>query len=127
MTRAEVEDVRGVAMSRGTLDQLLEIGWVRMRGRRRSPGRPVTYGTTDSFLVHFGLDAITDLPGLQELKGAGLLDANLPPDFDITVPAPLSELAADEDPLEDEEAEAALEKDEVEPAEEDVPEEPRSI
>src|SRR4029453_5658707 len=86
VTRAEVEDIRGVAMSRGTLDQLLEIGWVRMRGRRRSPGRPVTYGTTDSFLVHFGLAAITDLPGLLELKGAGLLDANLPPDFDIPVP-----------------------------------------
>jgi segregation and condensation protein B len=127
VTRAEVEDIRGVAMSRGTLDQLLEIGWVRMRGRRRSPGRPVTYGTTDSFLVHFGLDAITDLPGLQELKGAGLLDANLPPDFDIPVPAPLSELAADEDPLEDEEAEPALEKDEVEAAAEDAPEEPPSI
>ncbi len=127
VTRAEVEDIRGVAMSRGTLDQLLEVGWVRMRGRRRSPGRPVTYGTTDSFLVHFGLDAINDLPGLQELKGAGLLDANLPPDFDIPAPAPPSELAADEDPLEDEGAEAALEKDEVEPAEEDVPEEPRSI
>ena len=77
--------------------------------------------------MHFGLDAITDLPGLQELKGAGLLDANLPPDFDIPVPAPLSELAADEDPLEDEEAEAALEKDEVEAAAGDAPEEPRSI
>jgi segregation and condensation protein B len=122
VTRAEVEDIRGVAMSRGTLDQLLEVGWVRMRGRRRSPGRPVTYGTTDSFLVHFGLNAITDLPGLQELKGAGLLDANLPPDFDIPVPRSEPDLVADEDPLE-EEAEAALEKDEVE-FPDDAPEEP---
>jgi segregation and condensation protein B len=121
VTRAEVEDIRGVAMSRGTLDQLLEIGWVRMRGRRRSPGRPVTYGTTDSFLVHFGLNAITDLPGLQELKGAGLLDANLPPDFDIPLPRGDPELAPDEDALEDEEAEAALEKDEIEPPEDDGP------
>jgi segregation and condensation protein B len=111
VTRAEVEAIRGVAMSRGTLDQLLEIGWVRMRGRRRSPGRPVTYGTTDSFLVHFGLNAITDLPGLQELKGAGLLDANLPPDFDIPMPSGDSELTPEEEPLEDEEPEAALEKD----------------
>jgi segregation and condensation protein B len=114
VTRAEIEAVRGVAMSRGTLDQLLEIGWVRMRGRRRSPGRPVTYGTTDSFLVHFGLNAITDLPGLQELKGAGLLDANLPPDFDIPMPTDDAELAPDEDPLDDEEPEAALEMDEAE-------------
>ena len=123
VTRAEVEDVRGVAMSRGTLDQLLEIGWVRMRGRRRSPGRPVTYGTTDSFLVHFGLNAITDLPGLSELKGAGLLDSNLPPDFDIPVPRTESDLAADEDPLDDGEAETPLEMDQVEPADADTPEE----
>jgi len=122
VTRAEVEDVRGVAMSRGTLDQLLEIGWVRMRGRRRSPGRPVTYGTTDSFLVHFGLNAITDLPGLSELKGAGLLDSNLPPDLDIPVPRTDSDLAADEDPLDDGEAEAPLEMDQDEPAEADTPE-----
>jgi len=115
VTRAEVEAIRGVAMSRGTLDQLLEIGWVRMRGRRRSPGLLVTYGTTDSFLEHFGLNAITDLPGLQELKGAGLLDANLPPDFDIPMPTGDSDLGPDEDPLEDEEPEAALEKDQAEP------------
>jgi segregation and condensation protein B len=109
-------------MSRGTLDQLLEIGWVRMRGRRRSPGRPVTYGTTDSFLVHFGLNAITDLPGLQELKGAGLLDQNLPPDFDIPVPRGDPELAPDEDALDEEEAEAPLEKDEIETPGDDGPE-----
>jgi segregation and condensation protein B len=122
VTRAEVEAIRGVAMSRGTLDQLLEIGWVRMRGRRRAPGRPVTYGTTDSFLVHFGLNAITDLPGLQELKGAGLLDANLPPDFDIPVPRDDADLNPDEDALDDEEAEEALEKDQPEPPGDEVDE-----
>jgi segregation and condensation protein B len=86
VTRADIEEVRGVAISKGTSDQLLEVGWVRLRGRRRSPGRPVTYGTTEAFLDHFGLTGITDLPGLTELKDAGLLDANLPPDF--VVPAP---------------------------------------
>jgi segregation and condensation protein B len=100
VTRADIEEVRGVAISKGTLDQLLEVGWVRLRGRRRSPGRPVTYGTTEAFLDHFGLTAITDLPGLTELKDAGLLDANLPPDF--VVPAPRNDdLAPDEDPLDD--------------------------
>ena len=74
VTRAEIEDIRGVAISKGTLDVLLETGWVRLRGRRRTPGRPITYGTTQNFLIHFGLDAITDLPGLEELKGAGLFD-----------------------------------------------------
>ncbi len=86
VTRSEIEEVRGVATSKGTLDVLMEAGWVRMRGRRRTPGRPVTYGTTPDFLDHFGLEAITDLPGLNELKGTGLLSANLPPDF--AVPAP---------------------------------------
>ncbi len=99
VTRAEIEDIRGVAISKGTLDQLLEIGWVRMRGRRKTPGRPVTYGTTDAFLGHFGLNEVSDLPGLQELKGAGLLDANLPPGFDIPMPKSGEELAADEEPL----------------------------
>jgi len=74
VTRAEVEEVRGVALSKGTLDVLLEAGWVRMRGRRRTPGRPVTYGTTDAFLIHFGLESLQDLPGVEELKAAGLLD-----------------------------------------------------
>jgi segregation and condensation protein B len=99
VTRAEIEDIRGVAISKGTLDMLLEIGWVRMRGRRKTPGRPVTYGTTDGFLSHFGLNEVSDLPGLQELKGAGLLDANLPPGFDIPMPKSGDELAADEEPL----------------------------
>ena len=105
VTRAEIEDIRGVAISKGTLDQLLEIGWVRMRGRRKTPGRPVTYGTTDGFLSHFGLNEVGDLPGLQELKGAGLLDANLPPGFDIPMPRSSDDLLPDEDPLDGTETE----------------------
>ncbi len=109
VTRAEIEDIRGVAISKGTLDILLDIGWVRMRGRRKTPGRPVTYGTTEGFLNHFGLNEIADLPGLQELKGAGLLEANLPPGFDIPMPRSGEELAPDEDPLDGSEAEQPLE------------------
>ena len=99
VTRAEIEDVRGVAISKGTLDNLLEIGWVRMRGRRKTPGRPVTYGTTPEFLSHFGLNELTDLPGLQELKAAGLLDGNIPPGFDVPMPRVTDELTMDEEPL----------------------------
>ena len=102
-TRAEIEEIRGVAISKGTLDMLLDIGWVKMRGRRRAPGRPVTYGTTEAFLVHFGLNEVTDLPGLQELKAAGLLDGNLPPGFDVPLPKISDDLAPDEDPLESDE------------------------
>jgi segregation and condensation protein B len=100
VTRAEIEDIRGVAISKGTLDVLLETGWVRLRGRRRAPGRPITYGTTHSFLIHFGLDAITDLPGLEELKGAGLFDGRLPSGFSIPQPSDGDALGADEEPLE---------------------------
>jgi len=75
VTRAEIEDIRGVTISKGTLDVLMEAGWSRMLGRRKTPGRPVTYGTTEEFLVHFGIETIKDLPGLQELKAAGLLDS----------------------------------------------------
>ena len=71
VTRAEIEEIRGVTTSKGTLDVLLETGWIRLRGRRKAPGRPVTYGTTEAFMSHFGLDALTDLPGIDELKGAG--------------------------------------------------------
>jgi segregation and condensation protein B len=102
VTRAEIEEIRGVATSRGTIDLLLETGWIRMRGRRRSPGRPVTYGTTEAFLVHFGLDSVADLPGLEELKGAGLLDSRVPTDFSVPEPHASDELTEDEDPLEDE-------------------------
>jgi segregation and condensation protein B len=86
VTRAEIEEIRGVSVSKGTLDVLMEVGWIRPRGRRRTPGRPVTYGTSAAFMDHFGLAAIGDLPGLEELKAAGLLDANLPPDFSIPTP-----------------------------------------
>jgi segregation and condensation protein B len=103
VTRAEIEEIRGVAISKGTLDILLEIGWVRMRGRRRTPGRPVTYGTTPAFLSHFGLNEVADLPGMQELRGAGLLDATMPPGFDIPVPRVSDELTPDEDPLDGDE------------------------
>ena len=75
VTRAEIEEIRGVAVSRGTLDQLMEIGWVRLGRRRQSPGRPVTFVVTDAFLDHFGLASTQDLPGLAELRAAGLLDA----------------------------------------------------
>lgn len=74
ITRAEIEEVRGVSLSKGTMDILLEAGWVKPRGRRRVPGRPVTWGTTDGFLDHFGLESLNALPGVDELKAAGLLD-----------------------------------------------------
>jgi segregation and condensation protein B len=103
-TRAEVEEVRGVATGKGTLDLLMETGWIRMRGRRRTPGRPVTYGTTEAFLDHFGLESLADLPGLEELKGAGLLSGRLPPNMQIPLPfdGPLRE---DEDPLDPDDTE----------------------
>lgn len=100
VTRAEIEDIRGVAISRGTIDVLMETGWVRLRGRRKAPGRPVTYGTTESFLLHFGLENITDLPGLDELKSAGLFDGRLPKGFGVPTPSDDPELREDEDPLE---------------------------
>jgi segregation and condensation protein B len=102
VTRAEIEDVRGVETSKGTLDTLLETEWVRMRGRRRTPGRPVTYGTTEAFLDHFSLEEIRDLPGIEELKGAGLLSARMPSNFSIPLPpADPDLLTDDEDPLDD--------------------------
>ncbi len=79
VSRAEIEEIRGVGLSRGTLDLLFEAGWVRPKGRRRTPGRPITYGTTEDFLVHFGLESLGDLPGLDELKAAGLLDSQPSP------------------------------------------------
>lgn len=97
-TRAEVEEVRGVATGKGTLDLLMEAGWVRMRGRRRTPGRPVTYATTEAFLDHFGLEALSDLPGLEDLKGAGLLSGRLPAQLQIPLPFD-GGLREDEDPI----------------------------
>ncbi len=99
VTRAEVEEIRGVTTSKGTLDVLLETSWIRPRGRRRAPGRPVTYGTTEAFLDHFGFDQLKDLPGLAELKGAGLLDGNLPPGFTMPDPSDVAALMPDELPL----------------------------
>src|SRR3954467_14197867 len=100
VTRAESGDSRGVSLSRGTLDVLREPGWVRPRGRRKAPGRPLTFGTTQTFLEHFGLEAIGDLPGLDELKGAGLLDGRLPAGFSVPLPSDDAALREDEDPLE---------------------------
>jgi segregation and condensation protein B len=100
VTRAEIEDIRGVSASKGTLDVLLETGWIRPRGRRKTPGRPITFGTTEAFLSHFGLEAIGDLPGLEELRSAGLMDGQLPPGFAVPVPSDEPALREDEDPLE---------------------------
>lgn len=99
VTRAEIEEIRGVSTSKGTLDVLMETGWVKMRGRRKVPGRPVTYGTTLDFLDHFGLEDLKDLPGLDELKGAGLLRSQLPANFAVPIPNDMDELADDEDPF----------------------------
>jgi len=83
VTRADIEDIRGVAVAKGTVDTLLEAGWIKPRGRKQTPGRPLMWGTTDAFLDHFGLSTVKELPGMEELKAAGLLDrreglANLP-------------------------------------------------
>ncbi len=100
VTRAEIEAVRGVQASRGTLDVLLELGLIRMRGRRRTPGRPVTFGTTDAFLEHYGLANLGDLPGVAEMKAAGLLDLNLPPGFSVPDPLAMRD-DENEDPLDE--------------------------
>lgn len=105
VTRAEIEDIRGVAMSKGTIDMLMEIGWIKIRGRKRTPGRPVTYGTTEAFLVQFGLESVAHLPGVDELKAAGFLEAMPPSGFEV--PNPSEELAADEDPYDPNEPELA--------------------
>jgi segregation and condensation protein B len=96
VTRAEIEAIRGVQSSAGTLDVLLELNLVRMRGRRRTPGRPVTWGTTDAFLAHYGLESLSDLPGVAEMKAAGLLSLDLPPGFAVPDPSAAS---PEEDPL----------------------------
>jgi segregation and condensation protein B len=96
VTRAEIEDIRGVMLSKGTLDVLMEIGWVKIRGRKKTPGRPVTFGTTEAFLVQFGLENVNHLPGVDELKAAGFLEAIPPAGFDV--PNPSDELGPDEDP-----------------------------
>ena len=100
VTRAEIEEIRGVVTAAGTVDVLLKTGWIRPRGRRKAPGRPITYGTTEAFLSHFGLEEVGDLPGLDELKGAGMLEGNLPPGFAVPLPSDDSTRRDDEDPLE---------------------------
>jgi segregation and condensation protein B len=108
VTRAEIEEIRGVETSKGTIDILLETGWVRPRGRRRAPGKPITFGTTAAFLDHFGLESVKDLPGLADLKSAGLLDSTLPPGFQVPSPTDVAALMPDELPLDPaEEAEQA--------------------
>jgi len=99
VTRAEIEEIRGVTAAKGTVDVLLETGWIRPRGRRKAPGRPLTYGTNDNFLSQFGLETLTDLPGLEELKGAGLFDGALPSGFEVPTPSDDPALREDEDPL----------------------------
>jgi segregation and condensation protein B len=108
VTRAEIEEIRGVTTSKGSVDVLLETGWIRPRGRRKAPGRPVTYGTNEAFLSHFGLDAVGDLPGLEELKGSGLFDGRLPAGFAVPAPSDDPALREDEDPLEPGELDLAL-------------------
>lgn len=118
VTRAEIEEIRGVQTAGGTLDVLLKTGWIRPRGRRKVPGRPITYGTTETFLSHFGLEEVGDLPGLEELKGAGMLEGGLPTGFAVPVPSDDSTLRDDEDPLEPGDLDLALAPSgEVEPAE----------
>ena len=97
VTRAEIEDIRGVSLSRGSMELLLEIGWIRPRGRRRTPGRPLTFGTTDAFLSQFGLASLDALPGKDDLKGLGLLDPRAAAAIDV--PHPSEETASDEEPL----------------------------
>jgi len=106
VTRAEIEEIRGVSTQKGTLDLLLETGWIRLRGRRRTPGRPLTYGTTDAFLAHFGLQSVTDLPGVDDLKAAGFLEGAIPATFAIPVPQDPDTLLPDEDPLTEADLEA---------------------
>ena len=79
VTRAEVEEIRGVSVSRGTIDLLMDLDWIKLGRRRMSPGRPVTFTVTQNFLDHFGLESARDLPGLKELKSAGLLESRPPP------------------------------------------------
>jgi segregation and condensation protein B len=128
VTRAEIEEIRGVSTSGGTLDILLESGWVRPRGRRRAPGKPITYGTTDAFLAHFGLDSVKDLPGLADLKAQGLLDSNLPPGFSVPSPTDVAALMPDELPLdaadEEQEEETIQAEMELDLPEEDEPDKP---
>ncbi len=113
VTRVEIEDIRGVSLSRGSMELLLEIGWIRPRGRRRTPGRPLTFGTTDAFLAQFGLASLDALPGKDDLKGLGLLDPRAA--SVIEVPRPSDDLAQDEEPLSEGEDQANFFVDHMDP------------
>jgi segregation and condensation protein B len=126
-TRAEIEEVRGVTVSKGTLDVLLQSGWIRLRGRRRAPGRPVTFGTTPTFLDHFGLESIKDLPGLADLRAAGLIETLGDAGDKVPEPDDSEDLREDEEPLEpgfDEYGEGVDDELDEEPEESDAEEEP---
>ena len=101
VTRAEIEEIRGVVVSKGTLDVLLETGWVTPRGRRQTPGKPLVFGTTDAFLNHFGLAALQDLPGIEELKAAGMLDAFASVSPTVMEEGLLPEIVDESDPLDE--------------------------
>jgi segregation and condensation protein B len=143
VTRGEIEEIRGVALSKGTLDVLLEIGWIHPVGRRRTPGRPVTWGTTSEFLNHFNLGNLSDLPGVDELKAAGLLDTrpvrtifgevSVLQQQDGEDPADEESVSAEDEPLDPGEDEEAVTQGETaaseaeEPEDSDEPEEPEDM
>ena len=120
VTRAEIEEIRGVVVSSGTLDVLMEAGWIGPKGRRETPGRPVTWATTEQFLVHFGLGDRNDLPGIEELKAAGLIGPR--PDFTLSEAAALHPAAdaASEEEDEEEGNDTVEEESEFAAAEEDA-------
>src|ERR1700753_2082687 len=126
VTRAEIEEIRGVITSKGTLDVVLETGWIRRGGRRKTPGRPLTFGTTESFLSQFSLEALGDLPGLEELKGTGMLDTRLPTGFTVPSPSDHPQLREYEDPLEPGDDLELMRAPRAEPESEDNPETGRS-
>ncbi|MDB5408122.1 MAG: segregation and condensation protein [Rhodospirillales bacterium] len=118
VTRGEIEEIRGVVINRGTLDTLMEAGWVRPKGHRQTPGRPATWVTTPEFLLHFGLDNLTDLPGVDELKAAGLLDSR--------PSATLGEMIAEPESATDEGEESDDELGDDEPGADDAGEPPET-
>ena len=124
VTRGDIEEIRGVALSKGTLDVLLEIGWIRPIGRRRTPGRPVTWGTSAGFLDHFSLNELADLPGVDELKAAGLLDTRPVRTIfgEVTVSDPDGDEAGDSEDSDGSEAVEALDpgdSEEIDPTDRD--------
>jgi segregation and condensation protein B len=96
VTRAEIEEIRGVAVSRGTIDQLMEMAWIKLGRRRMTPGRPGTFVVSEGFLDHFGLESARDLPGLKELRAAGLLDNRPPPGAETEDDTDAADVAQDE-------------------------------